>query len=186
MSKNIIAVVGMCGSGKSEVVKYLQEKHYWANFYLGTSTFERMKKDGLELNYENERITRERIRKEFGMGAYAILALPKIKEILKESNNLSLESLYSWDEYKIFKKEYGDMFKVIAVHASPEIRFKRLSCRDNERPIKDIETFVKRDYTEIEGTDKGGPIARSDFMVVNEGNMDELYKKIDDIIKNIK
>lgn len=185
MAKNIIAVVGMCGSGKSEVVNYIQKQFKWPKYYFGTSTFERMKKEGLKLNYENERSTRELIRQELGMGAYAILALPTIKTTLKNNDNLVLESLYSWDEYKILKKEYGDTFKVIAVHASPEIRFKRLSNRDNERPIKDIEIFIKRDYTEIEGTDKGGPIARADFMIVNENGIDNLHQKINIIMTKI-
>ncbi len=183
--KNIIAIVGMCGSGKTEAVKYIQEKYAWPNVYLGEATFERIKREGLTMNYENEKLAREKIRQELGMGAYAILALPKIKSILQTSDNTLIESLYSWDEYKIFKNEFGDNFKVIAIFASPQARFARLNNRDHERPIKDVDTFVKRDYTEIEGTDKGGPIARADFTIINEAGVDELHHGIDRIIVSL-
>jgi len=183
MNKKIIAIVGMCGSGKSVATNYLMKKLNAPKVYLGEATFDRMKEEGLELNYDNEKITREKIRAELGMGAYAILAQEKIENLLKENNTVIIESLYSWDEYKIFKDKYGDNFKVLAVFAGPDTRFERLSSRENERPIKDIETFEKRDYTEIENIAKGGPIARADYTVINEGSTEELFKQIDKYIK---
>lgn len=183
--KTIIAAVGMAGSGKTEIIKYLQKKISANNIYLGEATFDRIKKEGWELNYENERIARETIRTEMGMGAYALLAIPKIEKILQEEDIVLLESMYSWEEYKIIKEKYGENFFVIATHASPKIRCKRLLSRSNERPIKDREEFNKRDYTEIEKTDKGGPIARADFMIVNEQDIEYLHKKIDKIINEI-
>ena len=184
-AKKIIAVVGMAGSGKSEAVKYLQKKYGWPKVYFGSATFDRLKKEGLETNYENERIIREKIRQELGPGAYAILASPKINKALKESNVVIVESLYSWDEYKILKKKFKNNFKTIAVFASPEIRFKRLKARKKERPMKDRKEFEKRDFTEIENIAKGGPIARADFMIINESDLKNLEKQVDYIIKKL-
>ena len=188
-NKKIYAVVGMAGSGKSEVIKFLQNKFGWPKVYFGEPTFDRMKEDGMELNYENERITREKIRKELGMGGYAILCLPKIKKLLESSDIVLVESLYSWDEYKILKNEFNDSFEVIASYASPKIRFDRLKKRI-ERPINDFETFKTRDWSEIEGTDKGGPIAIADFTLINQTTIKDLYFQINELnliekIKNI-
>ena len=183
MNKKIIAVVGMCGAGKTEVVKYLKDKLDCPNVYFGEVTFERMKKDGLEINYANEKIIREKIRTEMGMGAYATLSLPKIKNALEENRIVLVESLYSWSEYKILKEEFGDQFLTIAVYASPKIRFKRLSSRA-ERPMKTKEEFQIRDYSEIENIEKGGPIARADYTIINEGTLDEIKEKIDNIIRD--
>lgn len=180
-NKLILAVVGMAGSGKSEAIGYLQKKFSWPKIYFGDFTFIRMKKEGLEVNYQNEKLTREKIRKELGMGAYAKLALPAIKKLLKSNNKILIESLYSWEEYKIIKKEFSDDFKVLAIHASPALRLKRLLGRKKERPMKTKKEFIDRDYSEIENTDKGGPIARADFHIVNESNMTEFYKKINKI-----
>lgn len=184
-NKKVIAAVGMAGSGKTEIISYLQKKHPWKNVYFGEATFDRMKEEELELNYENERTTREKIRNELGMGAYAILALPKIEKILETDDIVLIESLYSWDEYKIIKEKFGKNFITIATFASPETRFKRLTSRSKERPIKDLEEFNTRDYTEIENTDKGGPIARADYTLINETSLRDLHIDIDLIINKI-
>lgn len=184
-NKKVIATVGMAGSGKTEIIKYLQGKYNWKNVYFGDATFERIKKEKLELNYKNERATREKIREELGMGAYAILALPKIEKILENDKIVLVESLYSWEEYKILKNKFGNSFITIATYASPATRFKRLAQRNNERPIKSLEEFNTRDYTEIENTDKGGPIARADYTIVNESSIDEYKKNIAKTINKI-
>ena len=177
-NKKIIAVVGMAGAGKSEVTNYLLEKLACPKVYFGDVTFERMKEDGLELNYENERITREKIRAEHGMGAYAKFSLPKVINFLEDNSVVVIESLYSWDEYKIIKKEFGDKFSVVAVFTPSEVRLSRLKNREH-RPIESKEELTKRDIAEIEGTDKGGPIAVADITIINRGTLDELHDKIE-------
>ena len=80
------------------------------------------------------------------------------------------------------KRSFDDAFKVVAVHAYPGLRFSRLRNRPI-RPLKTFEEFEKRDWTEIEGTDKGGPIAVADHTVINEGSLSQLHGQLDDILK---
>ncbi len=183
--KKIIAVVGMAGAGKSAVSRYILKKYGWSKVYFGEATSRRLKKEQLEVNYENEKYVREKIREEMGMGAYAKLALPKIKNLLKDKDNLILESLYSWEEYKIIKDEYKNNFKILAIYSSPNTRFSRLKNRQRERPIKNYEQFKVRDKTEIEGADKGGPIAVADWTIVNEYSLKYLYQKIDNFLNKL-
>jgi dephospho-CoA kinase len=97
-----------------------------------------------------------------------------------------LESMYSWEEYKIIKTKHKDSFKVLTVIASPDLRFARLTKRKKERPIKNRKEFDTRNYTEIEKTDKGGPIAMADFNIINEGTRKSFYQNLDLIIKKLK
>lgn len=180
-TKKIIAIVGMAGSGKTEVADYLQKKFRWPRVYLGEPTFDRMKELGLEENQENEKIVREQIRKEKGMGAYAKLAIPKIEKSLVGSRAVLVESLYSWDEYKIMRRQFENSFLTIAVYASPALRFSRLTERP-KRPIKTFVEFKSRDWAEIEGTDKGGPIAVADHTIINHSSVDNLHREIDRIM----
>lgn len=175
----------MAGSGKSEAINYLQEKYKWPKIYFGQYTFIRLEKDGLPINYENEKMAREKIRAELGMGAYAKLSLPDIKKLFKTNDTVLIESLYSWDEYKIIKKAYPEIFKVIAVYASPATRFARLQKRP-VRPIKTLKEFDNRDRTEIEGTDKGGPIAVADYTIENNSDkLNNLKRQLEKIIEEL-
>ena len=105
MKKIILAVVGLTGSGKTEIVEYLIKKTGWPKVYFGDVTFNEMKKREIEINETNERKMREEIREKFGMEAYATLSLPKIKEAYVNSSVI-VESLYSWEEYLEMKKEF--------------------------------------------------------------------------------
>lgn len=183
--KKIIAVVGMAGSGKTEVVKKIQEKYSIPKVYFGEVTFDEIKKRNLETNYENERIVREDLRSKHGMGAYAKFSIPKIKDLLENNPVVLVESLYSWDEYKIMKEEFGNNFITVAVYASPSTRFERLKNRLNERPIRDWQEFKTRDWTEIEGTQKGGPIAMADYLIVNEASREEFEEKIEKLFERL-
>lgn len=166
----IIAVIGMCGSGKSEAVKFFQQ-HGYNKVYFGRVVMEEMKRLGLEVNETNERMTRENLRKEFGMGAMAVKSLPKIEEYYN-MGNVVIESLYSWDEYKIIKEKFGESFKLLTVYTTKELRYKRLSKRPL-RPLTEGEAR-SRDYSEIEKLDKGGPIAFTDYLVINDGTLDDM------------
>ncbi len=175
----IYAIVGMAGSGKSEITKYLKEKHGWPSVYLGAITFDRLKDEGLEVNEKNERYMREKIRAEGGMGAYALFSLPKIEKAIEVSDKVIIESLYSWDEYKVLKERFGESFEVIAVICPPKTRYQRLSNRP-ERPYT-TEDAKSRDWAEIENSDKGGPIAMADYPLLNDSDLDALYRQIDDL-----
>jgi len=179
--KKIIAVVGMAGSGKSEVINYLKEKFRWPHVYFGQVIFDEMEKRGLGLSQDNERETREQLREEEGMGICATRSLEKVGESLQRSSNVLIESLYSWEEHKIMKRAYPEYYKVVAVFASPGMRFSRLKSR-KQRPLKTFEEFEERDRTEIEKTDKGGPIAVADYMIINEGSIDDLHRDVDRIL----
>ena len=171
----ITAVIGMCGSGKSEAVKFF-EQHGYKKVYFGGVVMDEMKRLGLEVNEANERMTRENLRKEFGMGAMAVKSLVKIEEFYK-TGNVVIESLYSWDEYKIVKNKFGESFKLLTIYTTKSLRYERLA----KRPVRQLteEEARSRDYSEIEKLDKGGPIAFTDYLVMNDSTLEELNKQIE-------
>jgi dephospho-CoA kinase len=180
VNKKVLAIVGMAGCGKTEAVKYLQEKFKWPKVYFPETLFEELQARGLEFTQDNERPLREELREKEGLGVFATRSLPKIEDQLKTSPVVILESLYSWAEYKIIKQHYPDFFRTIAIYSSPAMRFARLRNRP-ERPITTYEEFQKRDWTEIENTDKGGPIAIADYTISNLGALEALHQELDQI-----
>jgi dephospho-CoA kinase len=177
----VVSIVGMTGSGKSEVARLFSDRGF-ATVRFGDITDEEVKKQGLKLTEENERPVRERIRKELGMDAYAKLSLPRINTALRTSN-VVVDGLYSWEEYACLKNNYGDNFIVVAVWSSPKVRYDRLGSR-KIRPLT-LEEATGRDRAEIENLNKGGPIAMSDFTVLNESSLADLKKQVERIILTI-
>jgi len=182
VKKIILAVAGLPGAGKSVVTEYLMKKTGWTEVYFPEPVFDEIKNRGLEVNQKNEKKIREEFRNKLGMGAFAIINLPKVKDLLKNSSVI-LESFYSWEEYLLFKKEFGDRFFVLAVYSSPETRTKRLAGR-SYRPLEKNEV-VDRDYSQIENLHQAGPIARADFTVINEGDENCLYGQLDKVIDTL-
>jgi dephospho-CoA kinase len=178
----VVSVVGMTGSGKSEVAGIFKDNGFFA-VRFGDVTDEEVKKQGLELNEQNERHARENLRERYGMAAYAQLNLPRIDTALKTSDVVA-DGLYSWEEYTYFKMHYGDAFVVVAVWSSPDTRYARLSRRGH-RPLTPGEA-ASRDHAEIENLNKGGPIAMADFTIINESSMAHLEQEVKRIIQSLK
>lgn len=166
----IVALVGMCGSGKS-VVSEMFEERGWKKIYFGGVTMKELEKRGLERCEKNERMIREELRKTYGQAAFAILLVDEIKESAKTSDVI-LDGLYSWDEYKVLKAEFGDALTVVAIATNSELRYQRLSTRAI-RPLT-REEAISRDHSEIENLAKGGPIAIADYFMVNNSGVEEL------------
>jgi deoxycytidylate deaminase len=193
VNHKLVAIVGLCGSGKTIASNFFVSKGY-QYLRFGQITLDEVKKryglnppEGFE---KAEKEIREGLRKKYGMAAFAILNKPKLDKLLKKGNVVG-DGLYSWSEYKYLKQAYGDNFRVIAIQASPEIRYKRLAERKNidqkliHRPFSEQEA-KQRDYSEIENIEKGGPIAIADVTIINDGTKEEFLEKLEELFKPIK
>lgn len=179
--KKIIAIVGMCGVGKSLASDYLEELGY-KKIYFGGVTMDKLKEVNLDVTPENEKYMREKLRADLGMGAYAVVLLPKINEYANEGDTV-LDGLYSWDELKILRDELGDRLTVIAVTADRKLRYSRLACR-TIRPYTN-EQALARDIAEIENSAKGGPIAMADYYIDNNHDIETYQKRLLEIVEQI-
>ena len=175
----VIALVGMAGSGKSEVSRVFEDAGY-QRVRFGDVTDEEVAMRGLKLNEANEKLVRESLRVEHGKTVYAKLSMPKIDKYL-ESSNVIIDGLYSWEEYLVLREKYAYSLALVLVHSSPDTRYGRLAKRQI-RPLTKEEA-VGRDAAEIENINKGGPIAMADYVLINESSFDELKSQTQKIIE---
>jgi len=174
-----IAVVGMCGSGKSVVTQMFEEKGF-SKVYFGGVTMTELKKSGLPVSEQNERAMREGLREKYGKGAFALLLLDEITQKLAQGN-VVLDGLYSWSEYKILKEKFGENLVVLAVVCNSGLRYERLATRA-VRPLTASQA-LSRDVAEIENSEKGGPISIADAYVTNNGGVEELRRQVADFMQ---
>lgn len=179
--KKIIAIVGMPGAGKSEAAAFFKNKNIPV-VRFGDLAEETLKQEGLDVTPENERKVRERLRKEYGMEAFAIKARPKIEMLLSENELVVLDGLYSWEEYVYLIKYFPDMV-LVHIYASPKVRYERLSKRA-VRPLNPDQARA-RDMAEIEHLHKAGPIVIADYLINNENGIEDLHENLESFIKKI-
>lgn len=177
-ANKVVAVVGMCGAGKSITSDFFRDTLGYQFLRFGQITLDEVQRRGLEPTEQIEKSIREGLRREHGMAAFAILNEPKIRSLL-ESGNVVADGLYSWSELKYLREQFVDNLTVVAIHSPPALRYKRLEERTQvdaqmrNRPMTS-EQARSRDYAEIENIEKAGPIAMADIMIVNTGEVTEL------------
>jgi len=131
---------------------------------------------------KNEKEFREKLRKDYGADCYAKFLEPEIKEALKK-NNVVLDGLYSWDEYKYLIERFNHL-KLICIVVDKQIRYDRVAVRKS-RPFSK-EDIIYRDISEIENLAKGGPISIADYYLLNNGNLDDYIERLKEIITTIE
>ncbi len=175
----VIALVGMCGSGKSVCCEEFKSCG-WEYVYFGGVTMRELEKRGLERNEQNERAVREELRKTYGPAAFAILLKDEIREKLK-SSHVCLDGLYSWSEWKVLREAFGENLTVVAIVADRKERYERISQRV-VRPLTPQQA-ESRDIAEIENMEKGGPIAMADIFLLNDGDLESFRAKTVSLIQ---
>lgn len=181
MQNRIVAIVGMCGSGKSVVTNTFIEQG-WNMEYFGKITMDTLAEKNMAVTPENEKIIREGLRKELGPDAYAKKLLPIIEKDVQTGNTV-LDGLYSWSEYTYLKKNLNTDFIVLAVITNKKDRYLRLTTRE-VRPLTNAQAEA-RDIAEIENLEKGGPIAMADCFIMNAGSEADLKQATLDFIKSL-
>ena len=174
----LIAIVGMTGSGKSELARIFEDRGLRA-VRFGDITDDILRQRGLPLTEENERQLRESLRKEHGMEAYARLNLPRIEAAMR-SGDVIIDGLYSWEEYLFLERTFEKKLVVLAVYAPPDVRYERLAARE-VRPLA-LEQARARDESEIRHLNKAAPIAMADYTIHNVGTLLALRDEVDEFL----
>lgn len=180
-----IGIVGMPGSGKSLLTDAAKNLGI-PTIVMGDLVREETKKRGLDLTTENVLSVAEDLRRKYGRKAVAILVIRKIKEenIMQKSDVVVIEGLRSPEEKDVFK-DFFDRFVIVAVHASPRTRYKRMIERGRMDDTKSIEVMKKRDLKEL-AFGIAELLAMADFHLVNENKeKGEFYKECIGLLKTI-
>ncbi len=180
MIKTVIGITGMPGSGKGTVREILR-KYGFPVVVMGDEVRAEVARRKLKPTPENLGKIMLQIRAEEGPEVLAKRCIPKIRAL--DAEVVVVDGLRSLHEVRAFKREFPK-FKVVAIHASPKTRFQRLLKRGRSDDPRDWETFYMRDQRELE-VGIGEVIATADYMIVNEGSIEQLKAKFRQIIKKV-
>jgi dephospho-CoA kinase len=179
--KLVVGLAGMPGSGKSVVVDTARELGY-AVVIMGDVVRQETTKRGLELTPENVGKVMLELRAEGGNYVIAQKCVPKIEE--QASPKVLVDGLRSLYEADIFKENFVK-FNLIAVHASPETRFSRLSNRHRSDDPVEWMAFKERDMREL-GVGLGNVIAMAQQIIVNDNSFEYVKAKVRESLGKIE
>lgn len=187
----IIGIVGKIAAGKTTIAKFFEEKGF-CRVSCSEPLIDLLTHNVSEYSWvpelpEKAEPTREKLI-EFGKylkdkyGGDVLIRLAVDKK--RNCENIVIDGVRSREEIEAIKKLGG---RVIYVEAKPEIRFERLMRRkaSKDRGIKTFEDFKEMDDAEerLYHTSKLKELA--DYVIVNEGTLEELREKVERIIEEL-
>jgi dephospho-CoA kinase len=178
--KVVVGVAGMPGAGKGAFRRVIQRMGYPV-VILGDEVREEVKRRNLKPTPESLGKVMLQLREVEGPAAVAKRCIQKLKNA--KERIVFVDGIRSLHEVEEFKKHFPN-FTLIAIHTSPKTRYKRLSQRRRSDDPKSWETFMQRELREL-SVGLGAVIAAADHMIVNEGTLAQLRKKIRQVLKEV-
>ncbi len=179
--KLVIGLTGMPGSGKSLVVKVAKDCGYDV-VTMGDVVREETAKQGLAPTPANIGKVMLELRKIDGDRVIAEKCIPKIQQ--KQNPRIIIDGLRSYVEVETFAKRIAN-FVIVAVHASPQVRFNRLSSRGRSDDPKTYEVFHERDMREL-SVGIGHAIALAEYVIINDGSIETLNTRVTETFRSIE
>jgi dephospho-CoA kinase len=119
------------------------------------------------------------LREQFGPSIIADRCIAKFEQL--KSPYVVIDGARSEAEIVSFRRAIESVV-IVAVHASPQVRFKRLVKRGRSDDALTWESFQERDARELD-VGLGRVIAQADVMLINEGSKIELTRKATRLLK---
>jgi len=181
----IIGITGTLAAGKGTIVDYLKEKgfkHYSVRAFL----IEEIEKRKLENNRDSMVLVANELRKN-NSSSYIAEQLYEVSK--REGGNCIIESIRTVGEIKSLSEK--EEFYLISVDAPEELRYERAVQRGSETDYVSFEEFIYNEKREMESNDPNKQnlkacIELSDFRIINECSVEDLHKKINQILEQIK
>lgn len=177
----LVLVTGMPGAGKSLIAEAAKRLNIPV-ICMGDIVREKAKERGLPITPEVLNKIATELREKYGADVIAKLTLEKVSKLNQKV--VLIDGVRSWSEVQYFKNKCKDIV-IVAIHAPPQERFKRLLSRGRKDDPKTFEEFVKRDERELK-MGIGNVIALADYMIVNfRKKKEEIIQEAIEVLKEV-
>lgn len=180
----IIGVAGSFGAGKGAVVEYMIREKGFKHYSASGLIKEEIERRGLPMNRDTMIVVANELRKEYGP---THLVEKMYRSATQEGGDAVLESLRAVAEVQKIKELGGT---VIGIDAESRIRYERAFKRGTEKDSVSYEKFLAQEKAESNPDDPAkqdvfSALKESDFILSNNGTLEELHTQIDEALKKI-
>lgn len=172
---NIIGLVGLPGSGKSEAATVAEELGIPV-ITMGDVIRNACKERGLDPARHHGTVAEE-LREEGGPGAIAEESIPVIEDALIENETVVVDGIRSDAEVTRFKEAFGDDFLLVCIEAPFELREQRITSRGRDDTSADGESLSERDEREL-GFGMGEAMEIADIYLRNTDSLEVFRQRI--------
>lgn len=174
-----ICIAGMPGSGKGVVAEVARSMGLKV-VSMGDVIRREAEKGGLPANGKTLGRLMIEMREKMGASVVAELCL---KELEERVDVAVFEGVRSLAEVEAFRRRFRRAV-VIAVHAPPRLRFRRLKLRGRSDDPSSIKEFRERDERELK-TGLGELLALADYAIVNDSTLKAARRKAEKVLKKV-
>ena len=179
----IIGLTGKNGSGKGEVVKFL-EKAGFTPYSLSDILREELKKRGKKVTRVNLIAIGKELREKHSLSVLADRTIEK----LSRDKNYVIDSIRNPAEAQALKKLKN--FSFIDVTATEKVRFSRVKKRKRENDPQTLAEFRRLERAETHSKDAAAQqllktAKLADLNIPNNGTLDELHDKVRKTVQGI-
>jgi dephospho-CoA kinase len=181
----IIGITGTLGAGKGTIVDFLVKGKGFAHFSVRAFIAEEIIRRGMKVDRDSMVVVANDLRRQNSPSYITDCLYEKAAEA---GENSVIESIRTPGEvYSL--REKGN-FKLLAVDAGPEIRYKRIQLRKSETDHISYETFIENEEREMNSTDPNAQnLSRcfelADYKLLNNGPIEQLNRQIEAILRTI-
>lgn len=181
----IIGITGTLGAGKGTIVDYLTQQCGFQHFSVRQYLIEEAQRRGMPINRDTFVVVANDLR---ATHSPSFIIDELYKQAQKSGKNAIIESIRATGEITSLRQK--GQFTLLAVDADPKIRYERIVSRNSETDHVSFETFLENERREMTSDDPSKQnlskcIAMADYTLQNNGDFDDLYKQITNIIRDI-
>lgn len=183
MSKIILGLAGEIVSGKGTTAKYICEKHGGSSHRFSTMLRDVLDRMYLEISRGNMQKISTVLRENFSDN---ILSIVISKDVERDEHQVvAIDGVRRLADIEYLKKLAG--FKLVYIETDMEKRYERIVKRgENSDDLKKTFEEFKKDHereAELQIKDLKN---HAEYVIDNNGSLDELYKQIDQIIHPVE
>lgn len=181
----IIGITGTLGAGKGTIVDYLVEKKGFKHFSAREYITRELKKRQLPIDRDHLTWVANELRSK---NSPSFIIDELFEEAKSTGKNCVIESIRTPGEVESLRK--NEQFVLLAVDANRQLRYERILARKSATDFVDFETFVANENREMNSQDPNNQnlticIQMADFVLQNDGDIDQLNSELDNIIAKI-
>lgn len=176
----IIGITGTIGAGKGTVVDYLVTRYGFKHYSAREVFVEEIKRRNMPVNRDSMLIVANDLRTMHHPG-WAIEQL--YRRAVTNGGDAVIESVRALGEIE-FLRSIPERFSLFAVDADPKLRYERVLVRRSVTDQVTFDEFIEKELREMNSQDPTQPnlagcIALADHVMSNNGNIDDLHRKVD-------